>query len=179
MLELDNTALVIIDVQGKLANLMYQKEELFRNLSILVKGALLLKMPIILTEQYPQGLGPTIPEIMSLLTNVKPLTKMSFSCCGEKGFMDRLQAVEKTQLLITGIESHICVYQTAVDLINMEYEVHLVSDAVSSRRMQNKEVALQRISKAGAVITSVEMALFELIKTAEYSDFRKLSSIVK
>jgi nicotinamidase-related amidase len=179
MLDLNNTALIIIDVQGKLADLMYEKETLFKNLTQLVKGALLLKIPILMTEQNPRGLGPTIPEIMDLLTDIDPIPKMSFSCCAEEGFMERLKGIDRKQLLITGIESHICVYQTAMDLVDMDYEVQVVSDAVSSRLPENRSIALQRMGDAGVKQTSVEMALFELVKTAEHTDFRKLSSIIK
>lgn len=179
MLDLNNTALIIIDVQGKLADLMYEKETLFKNLTQLVKGAFLLKIPILMTEQNPRGLGPTIPEIMDLLPDIEPIPKMSFNCCADEEFMERLKKIDRKQLLITGIESHICVYQTAMDLVNMGYEVQVVSDAVSSRVPENRSIALQRMGDAGIKPTSVEMALFELIKTAEYTDFRKLSSIIK
>jgi nicotinamidase-related amidase len=179
MLYLNNTALIIIDVQGKLANLMHQKETLFKNFTQLVKGSILLKIPILITEQNPRGLGPTIPEIMNLLPGIEPVPKMSFSCCAEKVFMERLKEIDRNQLLITGIESHICVYQTGMDLVDMDYEVQVVSDAISSRVPENKSIALQRMSDAGVRPTSVEMALFELVKTAEYTDFRKLSSIIK
>lgn len=179
MLDLNNTALIIIDVQGKLANLMYQKESLFKNLTQIIKGAILLKIPIIMTEQNPKGLGPTIPEITELLPDIEPIPKMSFSCCGESDFMESLKEIGRSQLLITGIETHICVYQTSVDLVRMGYEVQVVSDAVSSRVQENRQLALQRMNDAGIRPVSVEMALFELIKTAEYPDFRKLSSIIK
>ncbi len=179
MLDLNNTALIIIDVQGKLANLMYQKKSLFKNLTQIIKGAILLKIPIIMTEQNPKGLGPTIPEITELLPDIEPIPKMSFSCCGESDFMESLKEIGRSQLLITGIETHICVYQTSVDLVRMGYEVQVVSDAVSSRVQENRQLALQRMNDAGIRPTSVEMALFELIKIAEYPDFRKLSSIIK
>lgn len=179
MLEINNTILVVIDVQGKLANHMNQKETMFKNIVQMVKGAMLLEIPVIITEQNPNGLGPTIPEITDLLSDFNPVPKMCFSCCAENGFMERLQEIGRTQILVTGIESHICVYQTVIDLINMDYEVQVISDAVSSRVMENKCVALQRMNEAGAVITSVEMALFELVKTADYKYFRKLSSIIR
>jgi nicotinamidase-related amidase len=116
---------------------------------------------------------------MDLLTDIDPIPKMSFSCCAEEGFMERLKGIDRKQLLITGIESHICVYQTAMDLVDMDYEVQVVSDAVSSRLPENRSIALQRMGDAGVKQTSVEMALFELVKTAEHTDFRKLSSIIK
>src|SRR5512136_2480779 len=106
MLEADKCTLVVIDIQGKLAQLMYRKEALFENAQKLIKGAQILELPIIVTEQYPKGLGPTIPEIAALFPNFKPLPKVAFSCCGDEGFQQELLAVNLRQVLICGIETH-------------------------------------------------------------------------
>lgn len=180
MLNIDHTALLVIDVQGKLAQLMHDKEKLFANLARIIKGAQVLEIPIIWTEQVPEKLGQTTPEIAELLTgSATPLPKASFSCCGIPPFMAELQALNRGQLLLTGIETHICLYQTAVDLLNMGYEVQVVADAVSSRTAENKQVGLERIKAAGGIITSTEMALFELLRVAEGEQFRQIAKIVK
>ncbi len=179
MLAVDKCTLVVIDIQGKLAQLMYQKESLFENARKLIRGAQILEIPIIVTEQYPKGLGPTIPEIAALFPNFKPLPKVSFSCCGDEGFLREMKAVNRKQILICGIETHVCVYQTTVDLIASGYEVHVVADVISSRTAENRELGIERMLDEGAKLTSVEMALFELMRVAEGPKFKEVSKIVK
>ena len=178
MLNVDDTVLVVIDVQGKLAQSMYEKTDLFGNIAKLIQAAGVLKIPIIWTEQYPAGLGPTIPEIAELLTG-EPIAKTAFSCCGERRFVEAMEKRGRNQVLLCGIETHVCVYQTAVDLLESGYEVHVASDAVSSRTSGNKDIGLAKIKDAGADITSVETALFELLKTAEGEKFEAILHIVK
>ena len=127
----------------------------------------------------PRGLGPTLPEIMELLPGVKAIPKMSFSCCDEKAYTDAVSSLGKKQILIAGIESHICVYQTTAALLGMGYEVQIVADAVASRIPGNKKLAIKKMERLGALITSVEMALFELLKTAAHEKFRKIVKIIK
>jgi nicotinamidase-related amidase len=179
MLAVEDCVLVVIDIQGKLAQLMYQKEALFENAQKLIKGAQILEIRVIVTEQYPQGLGPTIPEITALLPHFRPLPKVAFSCCNDEGFQQQLLAVNRRQIMICGIEAHVCIYQTAVDLLAAGYEVEVVADAVSSRTAENREIALQRMRDEGVKITSVEMALFELLQVAEGPKFKEISRIVK
>ena len=180
MLTLNNTALVVIDVQGKLAQLMSQKETLFENLQKIIKGAQVLELPIIWNEQLPEKLGPTAPEIAQLLTNTtQPIAKSSFSCCASPPFMAGLKATQRKQVLLTGIESHVCVYQTCLDLLNLGYEVQVVTDAVSSRTAENRQIGLERMKEAGATLTSTEMALFELLRVAEGPQFKEITKIVK
>ena len=179
MLKKENTALLIIDIQGKLAQLMHEKDGLFQNAQRLVKGIQTLEIPIILAEQNPRGLGPTIPEIADLLSGIQPVAKTSFSCCGSHEFVSALEKLDRKQILITGIETHICVYQTAADLAGKGYEVQVVVDAVSSRSEENKLIGLQKIKESGAGLTSVETALFELIKVAEGEQFKEILRIIK
>lgn len=179
MLEINNTVLIIIDIQGNLAHSMYDKESLFKGLKQLIKGCTLLEIPVLLTEQNPKGLGPTLPEIKELLPDVAPVQKMSFSCCDEGSFMDQLASTGKNQVLISGIESHICVYQTASGLLKRGFNLEIVSDAVASRFPENKKLALKKMTDAGIKMTGVEMALFELIKTAEHKKFRDIVKIIK
>lgn len=180
MLTLNNTALIVIDVQGKLAQLMAQKETLFANLKRMIEGAQILNIPIVWTEQVPDKLGETTPELKEMLVETtQPISKVSFSCCGNETFMTELKRLNRKQALLTGIEAHICVYQTALDLLNMDYEVHVVADAVSSRAAENKQIGLARMQEAGARLTSTEMALFELLRVADGPQFKAITKLVK
>jgi nicotinamidase-related amidase len=179
MMKIENSLLVIVDVQGKLAQLMFEKEKLIANLVRVVKGAQILGIPILWNEQNPAGLGGTIPELTELLTAFQPQSKMTFSCCGNPMFMEELRRSNRRQVLLVGIETHICVYQTAAELLGQDYSVYLISDAVSSRTPENKQLGIERIKSLGGVITSTEMILFELLGTAEHSRFREISRLVK
>lgn len=178
MLDVGAAALIVIDVQEKLFRVIHQKEKLADNLQRLIRGIQVLKLPVITTEQYPRGLGPTISEVARLLST-PPIPKLSFSCCGNEDFLKRLKALKRTQLLVAGIESHVCVYQTVADLVNCGYEVHAVTDAVSSRTPENREIGFKLMSRSGGVLTSVEAALFELLRVAGSEEFKAVSSIVK
>lgn len=179
MLEIENVVLLIVDIQGKLAHLMDKKELLFKNVQNLIKGSRTLGIPILWVEQNPQGLGATIPEIADMLSDIQPISKMSFSSCRNDRFLKTLSDLDRKQVLISGIETHICVYQTAADLVDMGYEVQAVADAVSSRSLENKEIGLQRMKDSGVSLTSVETALFELLKVAEGEQFRQIIRIIK
>jgi nicotinamidase-related amidase len=179
MLKIKETVLLIIDIQGNLAHSMYGKDLLFENVQRLIKGIQVLEIPILWIEQNPQGLGPTIPEIANLLSGIQPIGKISFSGCRNDRFMQALKTLERKQVLITGIETHICVHQTAADLVDMGYEVQVVADAVSSRNLVNKEIGLQKMRDSGVRLTSVETALFELLEVAEGERFKEILKIVK
>ncbi len=179
MLTTNSTVLVLVDVQGKLAQLMDGKEALFQNLRKLVQGVQVLGVPIVWLEQNPAGLGPTIPELAELLHGQQPIAKVSFSCCGDGGFMTALRATGRKQVLLAGIEAHVCIYQTAADLLKLGYEVEVVADGVSSRTTANRGLALQKIQQLGARLTSVEMALFELLGKADGPAFKAMLKIVK
>ena len=179
MLKIENTTLLIIDIQGNLAHLMHGKELLFKNVQKLIKGIQILGIPILWVEQNPQGLGPTIPEIADILSNIQSISKMSFSSCRNDDFLQALNALNRKQVLVAGIEAHVCVYQTAADIVDIGYEVQVVTDAVSSRNVENKEIGLQRMRDSGVSLTSVETALFELLKVAEGEPFKEILKIVK
>ena len=179
MLQTDNTTLMIIDVQGNLAHSMHAKEALFENLQRIIRGAQVLDVAILWTEQYPDGLGPTLPEIAGLLSDSKPITKFSFSCCDNDLFMQRLEGLHPENVLLAGIEAHICVYQTARDLVRSGYRVEIIADAVSSRTPENKHIGLEKSRQAGALVTGTETALFELLKTAKHDRFKEMLTIVK
>jgi nicotinamidase-related amidase len=179
MLKTEHTLLLLVDIQGKLAHLMYEKNLLFDNLKRLIRGIQVLGIPILWVEQNPEGLGPTIPEIADLLPDETPISKISFSGCRNERFLQTLNQSNRQQVLIAGIETHICVYQTAADLVAMGVEVHVVTDAVSSRTAENKAIGLQKMRDSGATLTSVETALFELLKAAEGEAFKQILRIVK
>lgn len=179
MLALDDTLLLVIDVQGNLAQAMHEKDALFENLRKLIRGSQILELPIMVTEQIPQKLGGTIPEVAGLFDPFEAIPKTSFSCCGEERFVGRLKETDRRNILITGIETHVCVYQTAVDLLNLGYEVHVVADCVSSRTAENRSVGITRMQNEGAKLTSAEMVLFELLKIAEGEQFRSIIKVVK
>ena len=179
MLNLDKTILVVVDVQGKLAELMHDKERVFNNIAILIKSAKLLDMPIIFCQQVPSALGPTIPQLAELLEGIDPVDKYTFSCCGNESFVDRIKQYKPEHVLLTGIETHICVYQTAMDLLDREIDVNIIADAVSSRTHENKHVALTRLDSEGASISTTEMALFELLKDAKHPKFRDIAKLIK
>jgi nicotinamidase-related amidase len=179
MLSIENTALVIIDIQEKLFRVMNEKERMLDNTRKLIQGSRVLGIPVLLTEQYPKGLGRTVPEIKELILEIAPIEKLSFSCCGDSSFIEALKGMNRKQMLISGIETHVCVYQTAADLINTGYEVQVVADCVSSRNRENRDVALQKMRDMGIGVTTMEMALFELLKTADSDKFKAISQIVK
>ncbi|OEF96203.1 hydrolase [Desulfuribacillus alkaliarsenatis] len=179
MLDKDNTVLVVVDVQGKLAQSMFDKENLFINLQKLIKGAQILEIPIIVVEQYPEGLGATVDEVKGLFADWQPIEKHCYSCCENEDFINRLLAVNKNQVLLAGIETHICIYQTAVDLLSKNFDVEVVIDAVSSRTEANKNAGIEKIVSLGASFTTVEMALFELLKVSKGDKFKELLKVIK
>ncbi len=179
MLSKDDAVLVVIDVQGRLATLMHDRETFFTNVVRMIKGARALGVPILWTEQLPDKLGETLPQIKEQLDGVELLVKKTFSCCGDGGFPARLKATGRRQVLVVGMETHVCVYQTAMDLLRDGYQVHLVTDAVSSRIPSNRELGIQVIKEAGARLTSVEMALFEMLVVAQGDEFKQVIQIVK
>jgi nicotinamidase-related amidase len=179
MLEIDDTVLLVIDVQEKLLPVIYEKDRLTANIVKLIRGMQVLEAPIIATEQYPKGLGKTVPEIAELIPGIEPLAKTSFSCYRDAGFKNMLDASSRKQVLICGIETHVCVYQTAMDLKAAGYEVQVAADAVSSRTAENRETGLNLMRQMGITVTGTETALFELLKIAEGEKFKAISRIVK
>ncbi|MFB0555144.1 MAG: hydrolase [Phycisphaerae bacterium] len=179
MLDIQNCCLVVVDVQGKLAQLMHDKQALFKNIRILIKAAKILNIPILWCQQCPDALGPTVSEISQLLTDNGPINKSAFSCCGTEQFNIRLNELARQQVLLCGIEAHVCIYQTAVDLLRKGFSVDVLADAVSSRTLENKQIALDRMAAGGANISCTEMALFELLRTAKHTQFKQIAKLIK
>ncbi|MBY5993924.1 hydrolase [Ferrimonas balearica] len=179
MLTTNNAVLLLIDVQGKLARSMADSPALIEKLRALIQGVQHLDLPILWVEQYPQGLGPTVPELSELLGAQAPLTKLSFGCGGEPTILAALSALKRRQVLVCGIETHVCVYQSVVQLLSEGYQVEVVSDAVGSRQGADKAMALAKMARLGAELTSVEMCLFELMGRCDHPQFKRLLPLVK
>jgi nicotinamidase-related amidase len=179
LLSVEDTVLMVIDMQGNLFESMQDKQFLSENVQKLIRGMQVFGIPVIVTEQIPEKLGPTIPPVAALLPDSRGIPKADFSCCGDDKIMKALKAADRRQVLLCGIEAHVCVYQTVIDLLGFGYEVHLVADAVSSRTAENRQIGIEKMHDEGAHLTSTEMVLFELIRTAEDPKFKEIFKIVK
>ncbi len=173
------TVLVIVDIQERLASVMEEREKVVRSVGHLVEMAKLYQIPVILTEQYPKGLGPTVGELRESLRDVRPVEKITFSCWDEDTFRRALNELQKRKVILTGMETHVCVLQTCLDLLEEGYNVHVVRDAVTSRKLEDKEVGLNIMQTAGAVVTCTETVLFQVLKRAGTEEFRPLSRRIK
>ncbi len=178
ILKRENTALLIIDIQEKILNVMAHKERVIENTKKLIEGMKILRVPIFYTEQYPKGLGETAKALKELLEG-EAIQKMSFSCSGAKDLFPTLIERNLTQIVVCGIESHVCVQQTTLDLIANGFQVDLPADAVSSRREIDYQTALNRMAKNGAEVTTTESVLFELLEVCGTPEFKAVSKIVK
>ncbi len=175
----DETVLLIVDIQEKLAAVMKEREAVVRNNLHLIELAKMLGMPVMVTEQYPKGLGKTVPEIREALPQYHPVEKMTFDCCGKPSFLDDLKEHGRRTVLLTGMETHICVLQTCIGLLTGGVTVHVVRDAVCSRTKQNWKTGIEFMRDAGAVVTGTETALFQLLKVAGTEEFKKISQRIK
>lgn len=169
--------LLVVDVQGKLIGKVDRQDEVLAAIVLAIRGAQALGVPVIATEQYPQGLGPSLPEIVQLISD--RYSKVSFHCAGVPEVRRRVEAGGVRSATLVGVEAHICVAQTAVELMAMGVRVQVLADAVSSRHVSDKEIALRRLERAGAVVSTVEAALFEWAESAEHPGFKTISALVK
>ncbi|HET7435627.1 MAG TPA: hydrolase [Thermoanaerobaculia bacterium] len=184
MPRLDRTraVLLVIDVQEKLMPVIHDDKHVAQNIDRLLRGTRVVNVPAIVTEQYVKGLGATIEPLRRTLEEThgyRPIEKSCFSAQGCDAFVAQLEALERKQVLVAGIETHVCVYQTVKDLLVAGYEVTIIADAVSSRTAENKEIALRRMVSDGAKLSSTEMALFELVVVSGTEEFRAISRIIK
>jgi nicotinamidase-related amidase len=175
-LEADQCALVVIDIQEKLLPPIFQREQLVRNAQLLIRAAGILKIPALVSTQYAKGLGSTVPEVASLLPGADAIDKTLFSCFGSDVFCSMVKRLpgQRTTLLLCGMESHICVAQTALAALREGYLVHVASDAVSSRTEWNWKIGLDRMRAAGAIISSTEMMIYELMRSSSSVAFKEL-----
>jgi hypothetical protein len=175
----ERTAALIIDFQGKLFPFIHENEMLLKNVPILIQGLKVLGIPLFVTEQYVKGLGSTVEPIAIHLENIKRIEKAAFSCCDEPRLMEGIAVSARENIIIAGIESHVCVLQTVVDLIRNGYHPVVVEDCISSRKENDKKMALERMKKEGAIITTYESILFELLRYSGTEQFKAISKLVK
>jgi len=175
VLDRDRAAVVVVDLQEAFRPAVREFDAVAAGAAALVRGARILGLPVVVTEQYPRGLGNTVPEVAEHLDGIEPLEKVCFSAAAADGF----DLSGRDQALVCGIESHVCVSQTAHDLVDRGVEVHVARDAVSSRTEQNRELGLHKMEGAGAIVTSVETALFELLGAAGTDEFKRVQELVK
>jgi isochorismate hydrolase len=175
----ENTVGLIIDIQERLFPAMIEKEILLKNTIILIQGLIELKLPLIVTQQYSKGLGETIDEIKSVIPDFSFIEKRDFSCCDESTVMENLEGLKAKNIIICGIESHVCVLQTAVDLKEAGLNPIVVMDCVSSRNNENIENAKERFRHEGIMMTSYESILFELTRSSAAPEFKAISRLVK
>jgi nicotinamidase-related amidase len=180
-LEAERCALVVVDIQQKLLPPIFNKETLVKNSQLLVRLAKILSIPVMPTTQYSKGLGSIVPEIASLLTDVPAVDKLEFSCFGSDQFRSGLKSLpgNRNTVLLCGMEAHICVMQTALGALNEGYLVHVASDAVGSRAEWNWTIGLDRMKAAGAVISSTEMMMYELLRCSGTPQFKELLPYLK
>jgi len=174
----ENTTLLIVDIQEKLLPLIPETPRMMLNTEFLIDVANLLHVPIRVTEQYPQGLGPTAEPLASKLPSERP-AKQAFSCCGAEGLVASLDHPQRPWVLLAGIETHVCVSQTAFDLLDERFQVILPADALASRFNVDHDYALQRLRSLGAVVTTVEAVTFEWVRTAGHPEFKTFSKLVQ
>ena len=178
-MELDNTGLLIVDIQGKLARIVANSELVIANCGKLIQGAQALGLPIVWLEQNPDKLGQTVPELAQLLDGHSALTKFTFDGCLEPAVLDAVRQAQVDNWLVCGIETHICVYQTSTHLQQLGYQVQLVQDCVSSRLAENRQLGIERMAKHGIEITGLEMCLYELVKDCRVPEFKSVLNLIK
>ncbi len=180
-LETEQCVLVVVDIQEKLLPPIFEKERLLRNSQLLIRLSGILRIPVVVTTQYTKGLGSIVPEIASLLPDLETIDKLYFSCFGSDSFCSTLKRApgNRNTLLLCGMESHICVMQTALGGLRQGYLVHVASDAVSSRTEWNWKIGLERMQAAGAVISSTEMMMYELLRSSGSPAFKELLPYLK
>jgi len=177
-LDKNDSALVFIDIQEKLAAVMKERGKVVNNCLHLIEIAKLLNIPIVLTEQYPKGIGQTVEEIRKALPEYKPVEKLTFSCCDE-AFPEEIRKLNRKTIIMTGMETHVCILQTCISLLRDGYNVHLVKDAVCSRSKENWKTGVEFMRDAGAVITGTETVLFQLLKISGTEEFKAISKRIK
>ncbi|MCX6243718.1 MAG: hydrolase [Bacteroidetes bacterium] len=175
----ERTAALVIDIQERLYPFIFENEKLTKNVTMLIEGLKIIGIPIFVTEQYVKGLGPTIEPVANVLGTHPRIEKMAFSCCDEPRVMEGIAVTGKENIILAGIESHVCVFQTAIDLKRNGYQPVVVEDCVSSRRENDKRMAIERLRHEGVIITTCESILFELLRYSGTEQFRGISRLVK
>ncbi len=179
LLQADQSSLLVVDIQERLAPAIADREVLIARTATLIEGAGQLGVPILVSEQYPKGLGHTVAALAPLLETERTITKTHFSCMREPGFADRMRQTGRKQTVVVGMEAHVCVLQTVLDLLAQRFDVFVVADAIGARTAESKSLAIERMRTAGASVVTVEMVLFEWLERADRPEFRPLSSLIR
>lgn len=180
ILDSAHTALIVIDIQEAFRNVIPDFERLARRAATAIRGFQILGLPVLVTEQYPKGMGRTAAEIVEVLPpDFRYIEKTAFSSCGASAVEDALRSAGVSQVVLCGLETHVCVNQTAHDLLDRGFQVHLLTDAVASRHRRNKKAGLSKMFSSGVVASSIEMALFELMRDATHEKFKDIQRLVK
>ncbi len=184
LLNVDQAILLVIDIQEKFVPVIQNPESTVKKTRLMIETACLLEIPILISEQYPKGLGATVPELLKDLPSsasplITTLEKTSFGCLGDEAMAQYFKDSGRKQIIICGIEAHVCVNQTVHQLLDAGYEPHLIEDAISSRNKHHREIALHKMRQSGAILSHVEMALFELMRHAKHPHFKTLQSLIK
>jgi nicotinamidase-related amidase len=175
----NQACILVVDLQVKLLPSIFRQQRVVENTRRLVTAAALLQVPVLATEQYRNGLGETAPKVAAAIEGFAPMEKLAFSACAAAGFRPALKAKNVPSVVICGIEAHVCVLQTCLDLLEDGFNVFVVADAISSRTAENRQLALERMRDAGATIVSTEMVLFELLEKAGTAEFKKIITLIK
>ncbi len=180
-LDPDRAMLLVIDYQSKLLPFIHDRDPILDAAKLLFKGTAIFNLPILVTEQYPKGIGHTDESLAAILTeqNATTLEKMAFSSCGESAVRDKLREIDRPQVIVCGIEAHVCVQQTVLDLTQMDYDVFVTADAIGSRQPFDYKIALDRMRQSGAQVTTVESVLFELCDECGTPRFKELIELIK
>lgn len=179
LLEKEHTGLIVIDIQTKLLKAMQHKDEMTKNCKKLIQGCKILKVPIFLTEQNPKGLGKTSTPVKKAIGEAEPVEKTSFSCAGIAGFVNQLRSKMLDQLILCGIESHVCIWQSAMDLISSGFQVTVAGDCISSRKQEDLDHAVHQMRQEKIAVCSTEMILFELLETSDNDAFKEILTLIK
>ena len=181
ILSREQSLLLVVDVQEKLFPAMDSelRDSVAKNLKVLSAAARRLNLPLLLSEQYPKGLGHTLAELQETLGRISPVEKVAFSCCDVPSLIEQLKAARRSQVVLAGIEAHVCVLMTGLDLLSLGYQVHVVADATCSRSRQNWQLGLDQLRQGGAVITSTESVIFQLLRRADTDEFRAIQALIK
>jgi len=175
----NQACILAVDLQEKLLPAIFEHQRLVENVRRLIAGAAILQVPVLVTEQYRKGLGPTTRDVADAIPCFASMEKMAFSACGAPGFREALKAKNVAAVVLCGIESHVCVLQTCLDLLDEGFKVFVVADAISSRTAENCRIGLERMRDAGAIIVSAEMVLFELLEKSGTTEFKKILPLLK
>jgi len=179
ILDKQDAALLIVDIQERLAAVMKEKDRVVKNCLHLIELAKMINLPVMVTEQYPKGLGRTVPELQTAIPDYRPIEKVAFNCCDEPAFLAAIKKSGKKKVIVAGMETHICVLQTTTGLLQQGFIPHVAQDAVCSRTDENWNAGIEFMRQAGAVVTCTETVLFQLLKAAGTEEFKKISQRIK